>query len=920
MAGIFQPTLQSDVAPIRPVETPSAITSIARLGETIVTGLSKAQDRAEIEARRNAPTYSEVKAKQDAQNLSDYATSLQEIEDTKGQISESAYNLAIRKLNMSFIGRGVDISGSEYTAARETVTGLDDALIGRSDDEILLQDLAKTPEGQSELALAAQDLKAKGIDPNQEDVAALVRQRRATKMAVDNMQITDELSFRQNKPVINDLINTFQRDTQNAVTALTDAGVTISASMVQNQYVNFLQLQNSIISKIPANIPEAQKQDVLGSLKRTEDFFVQLGMVQQGGEIKLLNPNELQVQDKVRTFVSILSKSDNAADIVLAMKVMDKNYQVDYATYNLLEDSLTKMGETTDITPEWITDADIVVTNDLIGTYNNLVRFEQSGGLESYNIEQKLRNGAMSLVNPEEQAKWSGLTNAQGWDATKAFASASNGFSKEAILSGQMTDGFYNSVAGLALSFESIDILEEPVSFDGVRKEVSSKLPELIKTAEAVDPAKGAAIRSLMFRSLTSQKFQYDTRIASDEATMGIKFNPTTGTYNVDTNTSNPRQLLLHEIVNKRYGGSISRLYEDNFRSIQWSDFPEDQTRTLTQSGMTPWNLAQSTFSNLLPSQEDFKTLLDLRNSSVYLSNLAMQIEPQAAKDAREELAQQTTQEQSSGVQSTTAALITRFESGKGGYDTLFNQAQGIGGPFEGFKVSEKTLGELYEFSNPSGAQGTYGAYVKATNPKEVLATPMGRYQFVGSTLKSVARRMGLSDDTVFNKETQDSMFLFLARDAIKGKSQEGKRKALRDTWDGFKQASNADLDKMIIEVESGNPDLGDVGGSTSEYTPVITTSELPPATTTQDTTTTTPISVVSDQNVAPTENVQATAELSPEVTQQENKQQTERPVARGPATPPEIKALLEAIGSRALTSDELTQLNEWIAGLGGGQ
>lgn len=65
----------------------------------------------------------------------------------------------------------------------------------------------------------------------------------------------------------------------------------------------------------------------------------------------------------------------------------------------------------------------------------------------------------------------------------------------------------------------------------------------------------------------------------------------------------------------------------------------------------------------------------------------------------------------------------------------------------------------------------------------------------------------------------------------------------------------------------------------------------------------------------------QIDAELPPEATQQADTQAeapAARPAASGPTTPPEITALLDALGSRALNDDEVTLLNEWIAGLGG--
>ena len=861
MAGIFSPNLQSQVTPESPTEMASPLASIAQLGTSIAKGLGGARDRADREARASAPSYTQLKDEREAGQLSEYSTELQRLEGLKGQISAQAYNLELRKVNMNYLDSLADPS---FVAARETITGLPDEMVGRTDNEILINSLSQTPIGQAEISFAAQQLEAEGVAATPENVASVIRQREVTKLSVTNMQITDEASFRQAKPALNQLINMFTKDTQNSVFTLREAGVPVTGAMVQDRYADFLTLQTEIIDKIPANVPETQKEDVLKSLGRTEDFFVQLGMTQENGKIILLNKSELQVQEKVRTYVSVLNESEDAADNMLALQIMDQNYRPDAVTYGALTSAMARLGTDTPVMPDWITEADIIVTNDLIGTYTNLVEFEQSGGREQFTQDKKMKEGAISLVNPEEQAKWSGMTNAQGWTATKAFGTVSNGFSKDAILSGQMTDGFYNSMAGLALSFESIDIVEEPISFKGLRSEVSSKLPDLIKTAEAVDPVKGAAIKYLMFRSLTTQRFQYDTRLASDESKLGVSFNPQTRTYNLTSNTSDPAKLTLINIVNNRYNGDLVAATQDGFSKTASEDLSLLPSPSATQTDM---NRVVYTLRGLAPQVDKVKDLLDLRSSAVYLSNLASQIEPQSSKDAREAAQESaTSQTQNNGVQSTTASLIERYESGRGGYDTLFGQAQGSGGPFEGFNVSQKTLGELYEFSNPSGAQGTYGAYVKATNPKEVLATPMGRFQFVGTTLKDVAKKMGLPDDTVFNKETQDAMFLSLARDVMAGKSQEGKIKALRGTWDGFNSASDAELIQMIAEVEGGNPNLGGGGSSTPEYTPRITTTVLPPATTEGTTSGPASAPVVGGQGGAPVESVQATAALPEEV------------------------------------------------------
>lgn len=156
------------------------------------------------------------------------------------------------------------------------------------------------------------------------------------------------------------------------------------------------------------------------------------------------------------------------------------------------------------------------------------------------------------------------------------------------------------------------------------------------------------------------------------------------------------------------------------------------------------------------------------------------------------------------GVGSVTAQLLDRFEGG-GDYDALFGFANREGGPFSGTKVSEMTIGELKNFAN-----GEYADYSR--EQLGYKATPMGRFQFVGSTLSSVAKRMGLSDDTVFTPQVQNDMFIFHAKEVMAGKSQAGKRAAMRDTWEGLSNASDAELDQMISEIEGGKASFGTTG------------------------------------------------------------------------------------------------------------
>lgn len=142
-------------------------------------------------------------------------------------------------------------------------------------------------------------------------------------------------------------------------------------------------------------------------------------------------------------------------------------------------------------------------------------------------------------------------------------------------------------------------------------------------------------------------------------------------------------------------------------------------------------------------------------------------------------------------------ALVDKTEGG-GDYDTLLGYNNKEGMSFEGVKVSEMTIGEALDFA---AGGGDYAELSKDLVGR--MATPMGRYQIVGRTLKDTAEKMGLSLDTPFNAETQDAMFAFLAQQALATASTlKGKRAALRGVWEGFKNASNEELDAAIANFE----------------------------------------------------------------------------------------------------------------------
>ena len=91
-------------------------------------------------------------------------------------------------------------------------------------------------------------------------------------------------------------------------------------------------------------------------------------------------------------------------------------------------------------------------------------------------------------------------------------------------------------------------------------------------------------------------------------------------------------------------------------------------------------------------------------------------------------------------------------ESG-GDYDALFGFQNRPGGKFQDVKLTDMTVDQALQFAAPSGE---YGQTVKGQIGR--VATPMGAYQIVGTTLKAAKDGLGLTGNEVMTPELQDAL------------------------------------------------------------------------------------------------------------------------------------------------------------------
>jgi len=102
------------------------------------------------------------------------------------------------------------------------------------------------------------------------------------------------------------------------------------------------------------------------------------------------------------------------------------------------------------------------------------------------------------------------------------------------------------------------------------------------------------------------------------------------------------------------------------------------------------------------------------------------------------------------------APKIKARESG-GDYDALYGFSNREDGPFAGTKVTDMTVDQAIQFSDPNGP---YGQWSKQN--LGYVATPMGAYQIVGSTLRDIKENMGLSGDEKMTPDLQEAMAKWL--------------------------------------------------------------------------------------------------------------------------------------------------------------
>jgi hypothetical protein len=146
-------------------------------------------------------------------------------------------------------------------------------------------------------------------------------------------------------------------------------------------------------------------------------------------------------------------------------------------------------------------------------------------------------------------------------------------------------------------------------------------------------------------------------------------------------------------------------------------------------------------------------------------------------------------------------------EKEAGSYSTLFGDSEKNNTPFKGVDITTMPMSEVLDLVK---YDGDFHKYNKARK-KPQNTTAIGKYQFVGATLRDLKKRgvfkkLGITDDTLFDESTQDALSEYQAIHRIRDRgdgTMSGARKEMRNEWEGFKKISDSRLDSIINEISS---------------------------------------------------------------------------------------------------------------------
>ena len=631
MASVFSPS-EFNIGFEQPVVDRSS-SVFSDIGSSLLKGFDTAATASIREAKANKTTYSQAKDENEKLMLAKYSTGLGDIWNDP-DYSEAQKRLLTNTFKLSFFKSGVDASGDEFQQVDQLITGETGENLQFSDNELIIEDLKKTPEGQAEIMLARFELDASNVIQSTDSIVGVLRRKEAIALQYDNIVVDNDVDFINAEPLFRQKLTDFMANTKYQVEALEKEGVVITEQMLAGAYSQFVSIKLDLLSKIPGTVTSAKRSGIDSLLETTDELFKGLGLKEENGAIVFNRDQSVyDLQGKAKAIIAALEMENTAPSNLLALQISQSNFQLDPVTFANLTTKMQDL-QIIDLQPKAFVEAELIVSDSLTKTFNNVRDFLNpydplaDPSVSEIRIDQLDKEKALSLLPEDKQAQWKALDNTQAWKLFNFLATSSKGFNSNNIREdkdGKLTQGLYTNLIGLSLAFETVDFKTDPSSTLGIKEGINANLPRLLNILESVDPIKGESARSMLFRSLATSKVQYDARIATQQNQTPIIFNKQTGSFELDENKmvgNSKENRIVKSIVRDYYGGDLIAALKDSFRDAM----AKKEYRNLFMGGQS--RAMQITNTNFKSVSE----LADLMATSTYLTKFADSISPESYK------------------------------------------------------------------------------------------------------------------------------------------------------------------------------------------------------------------------------------------------------------------------------------------------
>ena len=134
-------------------------------------------------------------------------------------------------------------------------------------------------------------------------------------------------------------------------------------------------------------------------------------------------------------------------------------------------------------------------------------------------------------------------------------------------------------------------------------------------------------------------------------------------------------------------------------------------------------------------------------------------------------------------------------------YDSMFGNAESVDGKFLGMEITAMPMSAIFDLTELNGD------FHKRNLELGHDTTAVGKYQFVGNTLRDLRDRgileeLGINENTIFNEETQDKIAVYLVKRRVKPEYSLAKaREEMAKEWEGFGKMSVERQNKVIKEI-----------------------------------------------------------------------------------------------------------------------